>query len=658
MSFSDKPFQDRALVLADRMRQLKTGESITEKLQVDDRVIARVTDGIYREPSSALRELISNAYDADATKVIIHTDAPRFERIVIRDNGNGMSRETLADMVCHIGGSSKRTVKGKRLGTSSVNDTTLSPKGRRLIGKIGIGLFAISQLTQHFQIITKRKGDNFRSSAVVVLKTYTEELLEQATDESIQFDPGDVTITIEPTAEIEDHGTEIILMNLRPSTQDTLRSMDRWREVDDSARAQIEENSIVKITQPNFHIGRIDDLDQDIYLTKPKLPWEESSSPKQRFKNLYDSVINELGKTNKDPTVENILDNYLRMLWDIGLASPVQYIEDNPLEISYGAGIEFYEISNEKRGQVSKIELESSENISDKIKFNSIVNNNSPAFSVEVDGVELCHPITFNKVLLGDKRRFKSPMAFYGKCISPFHQVDATLGGGALEFEAYFYWNQKIVPKENNGILVRINGASGTLFDETFFDYRVSELTRLKQLMAEIFVTKGLDPALNIDRESFNTSHPHYQYIKDWVHKALRQITNRLKSINKNYLDIEKNTLHLSRISSLEHHTNSVWEKIKGNDTPPPKIILSPPAESLSLELVNERIEGSIIIEYSQPDKGSRTINQESISEREAQLKALTSILAAYGVIENLEDHIVKELVNDIFSIFKGESNE
>jgi hypothetical protein len=34
-------------------------------LQTNEQVIARVTDGIYRQPASALRELISNAYDAD-----------------------------------------------------------------------------------------------------------------------------------------------------------------------------------------------------------------------------------------------------------------------------------------------------------------------------------------------------------------------------------------------------------------------------------------------------------------------------------------------------------------------------------------------------------------------------------------------------------------
>ena len=39
------------------------------ELRTDERVIARVTDGIYRQPGSAIRELVSNAYDADATRV-------------------------------------------------------------------------------------------------------------------------------------------------------------------------------------------------------------------------------------------------------------------------------------------------------------------------------------------------------------------------------------------------------------------------------------------------------------------------------------------------------------------------------------------------------------------------------------------------------------
>ena len=140
-------------------------------LKTDERVIARVTDGIYRQPGSALRELISNAYDADATRVVIKTDAPRFERISVEDDGHGMTPETLAHLLLHIGGSVKRNELGSSLGVTAADDPTRSPDGRRLIGKIGIGLFSVSQLTHTFQIITKVKDDDHRTVVSTPMRT-------------------------------------------------------------------------------------------------------------------------------------------------------------------------------------------------------------------------------------------------------------------------------------------------------------------------------------------------------------------------------------------------------------------------------------------------------------------------------------------------------
>ena len=151
----------------------KNGEFVSTTLRTDERVIARVTDGIYRRPGSALRELISNAYDADATRVVIKTDAPRFERITVEDNGHGMSPEVLAHMLFHIGGSAKRSMVGQAMGITSAQSRLHSPGGRRLIGKIGIGLFSVSQLTHSFQVITKVKGDKFRTVATDRSETST-----------------------------------------------------------------------------------------------------------------------------------------------------------------------------------------------------------------------------------------------------------------------------------------------------------------------------------------------------------------------------------------------------------------------------------------------------------------------------------------------------
>ena len=100
---------------------------------------------------------------------MILTDAPRFSTIIVRDDGIGLSPETLIHLLKNIGGSAKRTKEGQALEITAANDATRSPGGRRLIGKLGIGLFAVAQFTRHFLIISKRKGDAFRTIADITL---------------------------------------------------------------------------------------------------------------------------------------------------------------------------------------------------------------------------------------------------------------------------------------------------------------------------------------------------------------------------------------------------------------------------------------------------------------------------------------------------------
>jgi len=192
------------LGLVASIRASHGAESIVQTtLRTDERVIARVTDGIYRQPGSAIRELISNAYDADATRVVINTDAPRFERISVEDNGHGMGPEALAHLLLHIGGSAKRSEAGPGLGVTAPHDPMCSPNGRRLIGKIGIGLFSVSQLTHTFQIITKVKGDDHRTVATVALRQYADEELALSQDgEKRKFESGKVNIWREKASDV------------------------------------------------------------------------------------------------------------------------------------------------------------------------------------------------------------------------------------------------------------------------------------------------------------------------------------------------------------------------------------------------------------------------------------------------------------------------
>ena len=99
------------------------------EIQVASRIIDYLSSGLYKDPASCLKELVNNAYDADAKKVNIFVK-PDAERIIIEDDGEGMNKFEFESHFQRISESHKRDKK----------DITKS--GRKKIGKIGIGAIA------------------------------------------------------------------------------------------------------------------------------------------------------------------------------------------------------------------------------------------------------------------------------------------------------------------------------------------------------------------------------------------------------------------------------------------------------------------------------------------------------------------------------------
>jgi len=526
------------------------GEAAHGRLETNDRIIARVTDGIYREPWSAFRELVSNAYDADATNVSIDCDYPFFNEIKISDDGIGMDSQTVADLLTNIGGSSKRTFRGKTLGTVNESDPTESPSGRKLIGKIGIGLFAVAQLTNHFQIVTKRKGTSEKITATVKINTYRENAYVNEDDET--YDSGTYTVVAEKSADINAHGTTIILLNVQRAVREKLQSREIWDALDDQINTA-SPGLFDIVTKPNFHIGRVGSNGE--LLEKSCLPWSNEDNPKAKFQKLFDKTI-ELGRNSADRTDLTHLDNYLKMVWRLSLGSPIQYLSKHPFEFEGSSNLDFFELSNKPKGGATPIALNSSETIRDKLRLEAGTKDPLSKFSVYIDGVELFRPVELSVHLQGSQN-LPRPLLFAGKAETTFGDVSAERSGGRLSFEAYLYWNSKIIPKESIGALIRVNGASGTLFDPDFLGYQIAEQTRKKQITCEIFVLEGLDGALNIDRESYNTSHAHYLYIQKWLHNAFRQFATQHKRIGREVreLEIERNKKSsTTRLTDLTCH--------------------------------------------------------------------------------------------------------
>ena len=98
----------------------------TLPITVDKSHIITIGERLYTESIELVRELVNNAYDADATEVKI-TLTP--DTITVEDNGTGMDLEGLKQYF-NIGSPEKRV-------------HTKSPKlGRDRIGQFGIGKFA------------------------------------------------------------------------------------------------------------------------------------------------------------------------------------------------------------------------------------------------------------------------------------------------------------------------------------------------------------------------------------------------------------------------------------------------------------------------------------------------------------------------------------
>jgi hypothetical protein len=249
------------------------------KINVSAKVIYDISSGMYRSPANALKELISNAFDADATNVVIRTNRPLYKTITYYDNGDGMSIEDFKWAMSHIGGSRKREGEAK----------LFTKNGRPIIGKIGIGILAIAQICKSFTVISTKKGINEKFEAIVDLKDFEapEVYKHVLGDKDIPI--GDYTLT-EYKEDVDAHYTKFILQEIKEDFKSDLE--DERENFIDYSRNENGEKTL-------FHSAKSRDFRDFIYWLQTK-------------------------------DIRKIKD-YWRLLWELALFSPVEYFEDGPV---------------------------------------------------------------------------------------------------------------------------------------------------------------------------------------------------------------------------------------------------------------------------------------------------------------------------------------
>jgi Histidine kinase-, DNA gyrase B-, and HSP90-like ATPase len=171
-------------------------ESFTSQITVDKTIVSLLSKFTYeRSFPYALREVISNAYDADATETRIDVDV-NAGKVVIYDNGTGMTRDEF-DFYLRIAGQKR----GKRE----------TPKfGRKRIGQFGVGFLAILPFCESLQITsTTENSDELFTADIPAWRFFRQD--------GKTIDVGEVEVTGEITrsAKLEpQHFTQITLLRL------------------------------------------------------------------------------------------------------------------------------------------------------------------------------------------------------------------------------------------------------------------------------------------------------------------------------------------------------------------------------------------------------------------------------------------------------------
>jgi hypothetical protein len=186
---------------------MSTIENNSASFRVDPRLASILGDS-YRSSEHALKELMDNSWDAEATEVrIILPTILSDEPIIISDNGSGMKAAEVRDEYLNIA-NPRWTRKGDR-----------TPNKNRIVkGRRGVGKFAGLILASRMELETTAQG---ATTKIVVDK---EQLLKDAKDlEQVQlpFSTENVSGDL--------HGTRIVLSRLNPNLN--VPQSDRLKQI-------------------------------------------------------------------------------------------------------------------------------------------------------------------------------------------------------------------------------------------------------------------------------------------------------------------------------------------------------------------------------------------------------------------------------------------
>jgi hypothetical protein len=177
---------------------------------------------------------------------------------------------------------------------------------------------------------------------------------------------------------------------------------------------------------------------------------------------------------------------YAQLIWELAVTAPVRYLSGGPIR--------------------NELELSDLGKRMDQYKFD-----------VFLDGVQLYKPILLP---------YRSSIAH--KTYPHLDFQKKLSDGRTLRVRGYLYWqNTRILPRELQGILVRVRNVGIGAFDPTYLGYPRHEGWKFSQLCGELYVDEGLDEAINIDRASFRETDEAYLELQEFLFQRLGKETDQ-----------------------------------------------------------------------------------------------------------------------------------
>ncbi|MDP2920030.1 MAG: ATP-binding protein [Dehalococcoidia bacterium] len=191
----------------------QSSSSWPKRITVHRKIVTLLSRSLYSDFPRAVREMVSNSYDADATVVRISINLGHKE-LTVEDNGNGMSVEQFENYL--------------RIAGQKYEGKMLSPKfQRKRIGRFGIGFLASFPFCESIEITSKKEGEESGFTAILPSKRFVQ---ESESDEDVSSIPVD-GYTEPRVGKTADHFTRIRVVGLNELIEEYFSPKPESRQI-------------------------------------------------------------------------------------------------------------------------------------------------------------------------------------------------------------------------------------------------------------------------------------------------------------------------------------------------------------------------------------------------------------------------------------------